>query len=87
MLRLPPLSANTIHSLQPDAIPTVQAVDVQQAALLARNNGPCFTLRTYGFTIRRDPGEVPRLSNHTTCTPASNSHVKELVSTPSGPSR
>src|SRR6185312_7350739 len=72
---LPPLSPNTMHHLQEQA----QALKAQQTALLAQNNGPCYTLRTYGFTTGHDPAEAPRLSSHTTCTPASKSHVRELV--------
>lgn len=73
-LRVPPLSPDTIHRLgTPDA---------QKLSLLARNNGPCYTLRTYGFTPGHDPGEAPRLSTHTTCTPASKSHLRGLVKTP-----
>lgn len=77
-LRVPPLSPDTIHRL---GIP-----DAQKLSLLARNNGPCYTLRTYGFTPGHDPGEAPRLSTHTTCTPASKSHLRGLVNTPSSSS-
>jgi len=68
-----------MHHLQEQA----QALKAQQTALLAQNNGPCYTLRTYGFTTGHDPAEAPRLSSHTTCTPASKSHVRELVKAPS----
>lgn len=73
-LRVPPLSPKTIHRLG--------TMDPQKLILLAQNNGPCYTLRTYGFTTGHDPAEAPRLSSHTTCTPASKSHVRELVNAP-----
>lgn len=87
---LPPLFTRTIHNDQPlDTTHTVewlngqvQRLNARQAALLARNDGPCFALRTYGFTAGHDPAEAPRLSSHTTCTPASKSRLRELVTTP-----
>ena len=82
----PPPSANRIHTLE-STIHTLEAQDAQRLALLARNDGPCYALRTYGFTAGHDPAEVPRLSSHTTCTPASKSHIRELVKTPSNPTR
>ena len=72
--RIAPLSANTIHRLW--------TLHLQRLTLLARNDGPCYALRTYGFTSGHDLAEVPRLSSQTTCTPASKSHLRELVNTP-----
>ncbi|HXS11467.1 MAG TPA: hypothetical protein VN734_02085 [Acidobacteriaceae bacterium] len=74
--RLPPLAPGAINSLK--------ALDAQQLDLLARNNGPCFALRSYNFTTEHYAAAPPRLSSYTTCTPASQAHVKELVKTPSG---
>ena len=75
-----------IAPLSPDAIHRLETLDTQRLPLLARNDGPCFALRTYGFTAGHDPAEVPRLSSHTTCTPASKSHIRELVKSPSNSS-
>ena len=74
--RLPPLSPNAIHRLE--------TLNAQRLPLLARNEGPCYTLRTYGFTAGQDPAEAPHLSSHTTCTPASQSHAKVIVLAPPG---
>jgi hypothetical protein len=73
--RLPPLSPGTIYNLK--------ALKAQRPALLARNDGPCYALRAYGFTTGHDPAAAPRLSSHTTCTPASGTHLRELVKNPS----
>jgi hypothetical protein len=73
-VRVPPVSPGTIQRLQ--------ALDAQKLALLSRNHGPCFTLRTYGFTAGPDPAEAPRLTSSTTCTPASGANVRELVKAP-----
>lgn len=78
---LPPLSANTIHRLEAQ-----NALKARKLSLLAQNNGPCYALRTYGFTPGHDPAEAPRLSSHTTCTPASKSHLRELIEAPSASS-
>jgi hypothetical protein len=77
--RLPPLSPGATHNLQ--------AMNAQNLALLAPNNGPCYALRTYGFTTGHDPAATPRLSSQSTCTPASKSHIKELVKAPSSATR
>jgi hypothetical protein len=73
---VPPLSSNTIHRLEAD-------LNAQKLSLLAQNNGPCYALRTYGFTTGHEPAAVPHLSSQTTCTAASKTHLRELVKTPS----
>ncbi len=78
-LRVPPISPGTIQRLQ-----ALQALEAQKLTLLSRNEGTCYALRTYGFTAGHDPAEAPHLSSHTTCTPASQSHAKAIVVTPTG---
>lgn len=77
-LHVPPLSAGQIQRLQ-----ALNARDAQKLTLLSRNQGPCYTLRTYGFAPGQYPAEAPRLSSSTTCTPASGTHIRELVKIPS----
>jgi hypothetical protein len=72
--RLPPLSAETMHNL-------TKTPGAQKLALLAGNEG-CYALRTYGFTTPRDAASAPHLSSYKTCTPASQTHLKELVRAP-----
>lgn len=82
--RLPPVFKRAIPSPQPlDSIHTVLPLNTQQVASLSHSNGVCYSLRTYGFTSGHDLATAPRLTSSTTCTPASGTHVKELVKSPS----
>lgn len=73
-LHLPPLSPGTIHRLE--------TLDAPKLPLLARSEGPCYALRSYRFTTGRDRASVPRLSGSATCTPAAETHLKEVVKAP-----
>lgn len=73
--RLPPISSATTQKL-------FRTWNAQKLALLARNEGPCYALRTYGFTTPRDTASAPQMSSYKTCTPASQAHLKELVKIP-----
>ena len=80
----PPLvqMPSTPFRLPPLSLGTSQNRNIVQMQNLALNQGPCYTMRTYGFTTGHDPAAAPRLSTSTTCTPASQTHVKELVNAP-----
>jgi hypothetical protein len=56
--------------------------DAQKLALVTENEAPCYALRTYGFTTPQGNSSAPRLTSYTTCTPASKTHLKEIVSVP-----
>jgi len=57
-------------------------LNAQKLTSLASDDGPCYTLRTYGFTPGHDRAEAPHLSSRTTCLPSSKSHLRELIKTP-----
>lgn len=73
--RLPPVSAESTQNLW-------KTFSAEKLALLAGNEGPCYALRTYGFTTPRDTASAPQMSSYKTCTPAAQAHLKELVKAP-----
>ena len=51
--------------------------------LSAQTQGPCYTLRAYGFTAKDLQSSNPHSSSYTECTPASRSSLKaaQIVTT------
>jgi hypothetical protein len=54
------------------------AASKSRSPLVARDIGPCYALRVYGFTPQDVKSPHPHASTETDCTPASTSHVKTL---------
>lgn len=72
---LPRLSPETMKTL-------MKKLDAEKLTVVARNDQPCYTMRTYGFTTPKEGPAAPQMTSYKTCTPASQRHLRELVIVP-----
>lgn len=84
LLRIPPLSRQTFTIAEVQPVPAilrfVVTPSVRIKPQLAQNDGPCYTLRSYGFTDHDLQSADPRPSSATTCTPAASGQMKQALS-------
>ncbi|MGC9197723.1 MAG: hypothetical protein ACP5E5_02160 [Acidobacteriaceae bacterium] len=74
-----PISAAAIESLMPRSFTSKDlkglSVPSLQRPREARDQSPCFTLRSYHFTQRDLKSAHPHASSETDCTPGSRAHI------------
>jgi len=86
-LLIPPLSTKNVPLLlqsPPPASPSLLAApDSRIVALSAgiKNSGPCYTIRTYGYTPHDLESNTPKPSSYSTCTPAATHAFKNAAPT------
>lgn len=78
----PAANNRVLHLSAEEMKDLIKTPGAQKPVIEAENVSPCYAMRTYGFTTPRDGVSAPQMTSYKTCTPASLTHLKELVITP-----